>query len=78
MFYIFFAGESNKNLFALLFYGCCNNFFQVFLGLLRLLVYEAGFAFSLFQLALNNGDLIWCHLIAVLLQIFFRAADYLV
>lgn len=68
----------NSDLFTLLFYGCGNNLLQIFPRLLSPLVDELGFAFSLFQLSLNDGDLIWRQLISVFLQKLFSTGDDLI
>lgn len=83
MYYIMFTdnthgGNLNSDLFTLLLYGCGDDLLQVFPGLLRPLVDELGFAFSLFQLALDGGDLIWRQLAPVLLQKLFSAGDDLI
>lgn len=73
-----YGGNLKSDLFTLLFYGGGNNLLQIFPGLLRPLVDDLGFAFSLFQLALNDGDLIWRQLAPVFLQKLFSAGDDLV
>lgn len=73
-----YGGNVNSDLFTLLFNGCGNNLLQIFPGLLRPLVDELGFAFSLFQLALKHGDLIRRQLAAVFLQKCFCAGDDLI
>lgn len=73
-----YGGDLNSDLFTLLLYGCGNNLLQIFSGLLSPLVNELGFAFSLFQLALNGGDLIWRQLAPVFLQKLFGTGDDLI
>lgn len=68
----------NSDLLTLLFNGCGNDLLQIFPGLLRPLVDELGFAFSLFQLALDQGYLIRSQLAPVLLQKLFCAGDDLI
>lgn len=68
----------NSDLFTLLFYGCGDGLLQIFPGLLRPLVDELSFAFSLFQLALKHGDLIWHQLAPVFLQKLFSACNDLI
>lgn len=68
-----YGGNPNSDLFTLLFYGCGYNLLQIFPGLLSPLVDELGFAFGLFQLALNDGNLIWHQLAPVFLQKSFSA-----
>lgn len=77
-YYIQYIYNLNSDLFTLLFYGCCNNLLQVFPGLLSPLVDELGFAFRLFQLALNGGNLIWRQLAPVFLQKLFSTGDDLI
>lgn len=73
-----YRNNLNSDLFTLLFYGCGNNLLQILPGLLRPLVDEPGFVFSLFQLALKDGNLFWRQLASVFLQKLFSTGDDLV